>query len=99
MEVKNNVELEFIEATKRWYEYVILDHHKDRDCHWHVDREKVFSYGEPSEEVDGYRYKLYHDGYIIDGVEFYGNTEEEVFKQGIAFINDFIENDSYSKDD
>lgn len=46
------------ELTKRWYHYVGLDHHKDRDCHFYI--EKKWSYGEPP------IYIAYHYGYVAD---------------------------------
>jgi len=44
--------------TAAWYAYVNLDHHKDRDCHFYI--EKVWSYGEPPV------YRVSHPGYITD---------------------------------
>lgn len=43
------------ELCRRWYNYVGQDHHKDRDCHFYV--EKKWSYGQ--EPV----YIAYHYGY------------------------------------
>jgi hypothetical protein len=47
--------LDIQELSRRWYNYVCMDHHKDRDCHFYV--EKKWSYGE--EPV----YYAYHYGY------------------------------------
>ena len=44
--------------TAKWYRYVNIDHHKDRDCHLYI--EKVWSYG------DEPYYIAYHHGYIAD---------------------------------
>lgn len=44
--------------TQKWYAYVNLDHHKDRDCHWYI--EKRWAYG------DEPYYQAFHHGYIID---------------------------------
>lgn len=44
------------DLTSKWYHYVGLDHHKDRDCHFYV--EKKWSYGEPPV------YIAYHNGYV-----------------------------------
>lgn len=44
--------------TQKWYRYVNLDHHKDRDCHWYVT--KTYSYGEEP------YYEASHSGYILD---------------------------------
>ncbi len=53
-----NLEQQIIELTKKYYNYVSLDHHKDRDCHWYIN--KVYSYGEPA------KYTVEHHGYISD---------------------------------
>lgn len=39
-----SLEKEIILLTSKWYKYVNLDHHKDRDCHWHIT--KTYSYGD-----------------------------------------------------
>jgi len=44
--------------TKQWFELVGRDHHKDRDCHFYV--EKRWSYGEPPV------YVVQHQGYVWD---------------------------------
>ena len=46
-----------IKYTNIWYNYVSLDHHKDRDCHFYV--EGSYSYGKPPV------YNAYHHGYIM----------------------------------
>ena len=52
------LEEEITILTNKWYKYVNLDHHKDRDCHWYVT--KVYSYGEEA------YYEASHNGYILD---------------------------------
>lgn len=52
------LEEEITMLTSKWYKYVNLDHHKDRDCHWYI--EKRWSYG------DEPYYQAHHYGYIID---------------------------------
>lgn len=52
------VEEEITQLTEQWYRYVGLDHHKDRDCHFYI--EKVWSYGEPP------KYRALHGGYIAE---------------------------------
>ena len=52
------IEEEITELTAKWYKYVNLDHHKDRDCHWYIT--KTYSYGEQP------YYEAHHSGYIID---------------------------------
>ena len=51
-----NTEQEITRLTALWYEYVGLDHHKDRDCHWYIN--KVWSYG------DKPYYRIEHYGYV-----------------------------------
>lgn len=53
-----NTSDQITELCRRWYNYVGLDHHKDRDCHFYV--EKKWSYGE--EPV----YSAHHSGYRAD---------------------------------
>jgi hypothetical protein len=49
---------EITELTEKWYRYANLDHHKDRDCHWYI--EKRWSYG------DEPYYQAFHHGYLIE---------------------------------
>jgi hypothetical protein len=49
---------EITALTEKWYKYVNLDHHKNRDCYWYVT--KVYSYGEEA------YYEASHNGYILD---------------------------------
>lgn len=50
-------EEEILELTRKWYNYVGQDHHKDKDCHWYV--KKVWSYGQEPYFI------AYHYGYIF----------------------------------
>lgn len=52
------LEEEITALTAKWYKYVNLDHHKDRDCHWYI--QKVWSYGQEP------YYEAHHYGYILD---------------------------------
>lgn len=52
------LEEEITALTLKWYKYVNLDHHKDRDCHWYIT--KTYSYGQEP------YYEAHHSGYIID---------------------------------
>lgn len=52
------LEEEIIILTGKWYKYVNLDHHKDRDCHWYIT--KTYSYGDEA------YYEAHHSGYILD---------------------------------
>lgn len=51
------LEEEITTLTTKWYKYANLDHHKDRDCHWYI--EKRWSYD------DEPYYQVHHHGYII----------------------------------
>lgn len=52
------LEEEIVLLTSKWYKYVNLDHHKDRDCHWYIT--KTYSYGDEA------YYEAHHSGYILD---------------------------------
>lgn len=47
-----------VELSLLWYEYVSMDHHKDRDCHWYISVD--YGYGRAP------KYSAYHSGYIVD---------------------------------
>lgn len=49
---------EITALTDEWYDLVSSDHHKDRDCHWHINI--VWSYGLKP------KYHIEHYGYILD---------------------------------
>lgn len=70
--------------SKIWYQYVGTDHHKDKDCHWYI--EKYYSYGEPP------YYQAFHWGYI--GKDFEGTkcttleeAEEELRDTLLLYID------------
>lgn len=55
-----------------WYELIGGDHHKDRDCHFYIERN--FSTYKKSE------WRLYHDGYLIGDHEETFDTYKEAEK-------------------
>ena len=55
-----------------WYELIGGDHHKDRDCHFYIERN--FSTYKKSE------WRLYHQGYWIDNYEETFDTYKEAEK-------------------
>ncbi len=55
-----------------WYELIGGDHHKDRDCHFYIERN--FSTYKKSE------WRLYHQGYWIDDYEEIFDTYKEAEK-------------------
>lgn len=56
------LEQEITELSKKWIEYINLDGHKDRDCHWYI--EQRWSYGENP------YFQAWHWGYV--GKDFQG---------------------------
>ena len=54
----NNKDEEITQLTLLWYHIIRSDHHKDRDCHWAI--EKVWSYGNIP------KYIVRHDGYVYE---------------------------------
>lgn len=57
----NDIEKEIVRLTQIWYEYVNLEHHKDRDCHFYIEVD--YAYGEAPV------YKVFHQGYVDKGFE------------------------------
>ena len=55
-----------------WYELIGSDHHKDRDCHFYIERN--FSTYKKSE------WRLYHYGYLIGDYEEIFDTYKEAEK-------------------
>jgi len=56
-----NIKSKIQKLAAEYYKLIGGDHHKDRDCHWHID--VTWSYGAPA------RYFVRHKGYIYDDVE------------------------------
>ena len=55
------LEEEIILLTAKWYKYVGMDHHKDRDCHWYIT--KTYSYGQEPYWIashHGYRAEVWY---------------------------------------
>lgn len=71
------LEEEITVLTNKWNKYVSLGHHKDRDCHWHI--EKRWSYGNKP------YYKAFHSGYIIESWE---STECSTAKEAEIQLRD-----------
>ena len=55
-----NYEEEITKLTELWFNIVGNDHHKDKDCHWYIN--KVWSYG------DKPYYRVEHYGYVLDDI-------------------------------
>ena len=52
---------EITTLTKEWFNLIVSDHHKDRDCHWYINT--VWSYG------DRPYYRIEHYGYCYEDVD------------------------------
>lgn len=77
------LEEEITILTAKWYKYVGIDHHKDRDCHFWI--EKKWSYGNPP------KYSAHHHGYIgkyYDTQQF--DTEEDAMMWLVAHLRNEI---------
>lgn len=61
-----NLDKEIQRLSDIWYRYVSLDHHKDRDCHFTIN--KTWSYGNEAE------YRAEHSGYVAQ--DWYGEKRE-----------------------
>ena len=48
---------QIIDLSGKWYEYVTIQHHKDRDCHWYIDVD--YAYGQEP------KYTANHFGYVF----------------------------------
>ncbi len=57
----NEIQQEIARLSNIWMRFVGVDHHKDRDCHWYI--QKYYSYG------DKPYYMAWHHGYIADDFE------------------------------
>lgn len=69
---------EVVRLTRAWYEYVTMDHHKDRDCHWYIQAD--FAYGDPPTFV------AYHDGYVADTPRSVKAETYEAALHGLLFL-------------
>lgn len=70
------------DLASKWYQYVCMDHHKDRDCHFGI--EIRWSYGNPP------TYQPWHHGYVADTLDREEEgypTLEEAQTALIEFIN------------
>lgn len=74
-----NIEEEIVYLSNLWYRYVGLDHHKDRDCHFYV--EKRWSYG------DKPYYIAYHNGYVSSDFE---GTKCDTAAEAEEELRDFL---------
>lgn len=74
-----NIEEEITYLSSIWYNYVGLDHHKDRDCHFYI--QKIWSYGEKP------YYLAQHYGYVVKDFE---GTKCETLEESQEELRDFL---------
>lgn len=79
------LEQEIIKLTEKWYRYVNLDHHKDRDCHWYIT--KTYSYGDEA------YYEAHHSGYILDD---WTSPRCDTAEMASTLLRDKLKNEIYS---
>ena len=68
--------------TLKWYELVNRDHHKDKDCHFYIN--KVWSYGNAP------FYRVEHFGYIGDDISEVFTTYEMAEKHLLNRLKEMI---------
>lgn len=64
---------EITKLSDEWYKLISPSHHKDRDCHWHVDVK--WSYGNSPTFI------VYHYGYVYDEIKIECSSFEEALKE------------------
>jgi len=74
-----NIEEEITHLSKTWMKYIGPEHHKDRDCHFYI--EKRWSYGD---EPD---YRAYHYGYVASDFE---GTRCDTLEEAQEELRDFL---------
>ena len=80
---------EITQLTLEWYKLIGGDHHKDRDCHWHI--QTMWSYG------DAPKYMVCHYGYILDTIEDYYDTYEEALQGLVDTLKHWIKEEKASQ--
>lgn len=58
------------ELLKRWGEIACSDHHKDRDCHFHIDQDWCIYEDNPE-------WSVIHRGYVDKDWEYFAETYDE----------------------
>jgi len=77
-----NLEKRMLALTSFWYEYVGCDHHKDKDCHFYIN--KKWSYGQPAV------YEIHHNGYIAELATEEYETHEEALSSLVDWLDEEI---------
>ena len=73
-----NLEQKITKLTAIWYNIVNTDHHKDKDCHFYIN--KTWSYGQKPV------YTVEHYGYIREDI----NEEFETYAEAEKFLHDIL---------
>ena len=71
-----------LKLTQFWYDYVKCDYHKDRDCHFYIN--KVWSYGKKP------MYRIEHYGYMSD---LENNELYETYEEALRALIDWLEDE------
>lgn len=82
--MRNNITIEdaIIKLSNIWYNLISFDHHKDKDCHWYI--EKKWSYGEKPD------YHVIHNGYIGDCINKNFSTSKEAHEFLLCTLKKYI---------
>ena len=84
-----DIQTEIFKLSEEWYELISSDHHKDKDCHWHI--ETRWSYGEQPE------FRVLHYGYITDDIEIACDSYETALIELRTILKRAIEREKESK--
>lgn len=90
-----SLQKEVQELQAKWYEYVSLDHHKDRDCHFYVNLDFAYDGTDIDHEVTHHGY-IYHNELRLEGkgADFYPTLKKAiltVIKDQEVWVNDVLE--------
>lgn len=83
-----------------WYNYVSLDHHKDRDCHFYVELDYAYDGTDISHAVTHHGY-IYHDELRLEGngTDYLPTLKKAILtvvKDQLTYVNNVLSNpDSY----
>lgn len=79
----------FLDLTRFWYDFVSQEHHKDRDCHFYIN--KVYSYGKrPHWRIEHYGYNVQLP-ISLENKKF--NTHDEAFEKLYSWLASQVRNE------
>jgi hypothetical protein len=73
-----NIESKIQKLAAEYHKLIGPEHHKDRDCHWHID--VTWSYGAPA------RFIVRHKGYLYTELE----KECDTYSEALETLRDEI---------